>query len=556
MTETQNQPNNEESVVIIGTRRDDVLYGSLGHNIFYGGLGNDTFIVNNRNDQIVERYGEGTDTVYTHTTYTLPNYVENLTMTGHDNIFGFGNNSDNVLIGNSGNNRLSAGRGKDVLYGGAGNDLLLAGDDDDKLYGGDGNDILRGDHGNDYLEGNEGDDVLDGGIGADIMRGGNGNDTYYVDSPNDVVIEEANGGIDTVYTGMTYRLPTHVENLTLTGSGNYFGFGNHSDNVLIGNIGNNRLIGGRGNDVLRGEAGYDLLLAGDGDDKLYGGTGNDILRGDAGNDYLDGGEGNDTLEGGSGDDTYVFRRGSGHDVISDNLGHNSIHFEGLSTKDISLIGRPSVSNPALKDWVFTIRETGETLTLKEQHKTYSSVSNYKFSDREVDFAKTFRYPEHDASQDSVTMRVLYKDGHAVTHAVEQGQHLQTASLQYWENIATQKRANDIVRPSAKQAQHSIFTKDSDGDGLVDAIDRNPQEWNVSERDLRMFSSLAYHSPSELHTLFKGNYWWNTQYASIAKNINDKYFSNQANVSELVGKWTLLKRFSAMRTKMAVGKMSW
>ncbi len=83
MTETQNQPNNEESVVIIGTRRDDVLYGSLGHNIFYGGLGNDTFIVNNRNDQIVERYGEGTDTVHTHTTYTLPNYVENLTMTGH-----------------------------------------------------------------------------------------------------------------------------------------------------------------------------------------------------------------------------------------------------------------------------------------------------------------------------------------------------------------------------------------------------------------------------------------------------------------------------------------
>lgn len=405
MTETQNQPNNEESVVIIGTRRDDVLYGSLGHNIFYGGLGNDTFIVNNRNDQIVERYGEGTDTVYTHTTYTLPNYVENLTMTGHDNIFGFGNNSDNVLIGNSGNNRL---------------------------------------------------------------------------------------------------------------------------------------IGGRGNDVLRGEAGYDLLLAGDGDDKLYGGTGNDILRGDAGNDYLDGGEGNDTLEGGSGDDTYVFRRGSGHDVISDNLGHNSIHFEGLSMKDISLTTRPSASNPALKDWVFTIRETGETLTLKEQHKTYSSVSKYKFADKEMDVAEIFKYPEHDTSEDSVTMRVLYKDGHAVTHAAERVQHLQTASLQYWENIATQKRANDIVRPSAKQAQHSIFTKDSDGDGLVDAIDRNPQEWNVSERDLRMFSSLAYESPSALHTVFKGNYWWNTQYASIAKNINDKYFSNQANVSELVGKWTLLK----------------
>ena len=182
----------------------------------------------------------------------------------------------------------------------------------------------------------------------------------------------------------------------------------------------------------------------------------------------------------------------------------------------------------------------KTLTLKEQHKTYSSVSKYKFTDKEMDVAEIFKYPEHDASEDSVTMRVLYKDGHAVTHAAVQGQHLQTASLQYWENIATQKRANDIVRPSYKQAQHSIFTKDSDGDGLVDAIDRNPQEWNVSERDLRMFSSLAYESPSALHTVFKGDYWWNTQYASIAKNINDKYFSNQANVSELVGKWTLLR----------------
>ncbi|MGN6930370.1 hypothetical protein ACTHTV_21180, partial [Neisseria sp. P0015.S010] len=103
---------------------------------------------------------------------------------------------------------------------------------------------------------------------------------------------------------------------------------------------------------------------------------------------------------------------------------------------------------------------------------------YKFADKEMDFSEIFKYPEHDTSEDSLTMLVLYKDGHSVTHAAELVQHLQTASLQYWENIATQKRANDIVRPSAKQAQHSIYTKDSDGDGLVDAIDRNPPEWRV------------------------------------------------------------------------------
>ncbi|MGN6906317.1 calcium-binding protein, partial [Neisseria sp. P0015.S006] len=79
---------------------------------------------------------------------------------------------------------------------------------------GDGIVILRGDHGIVYLDGYEGEYVLDGGIGADVMRGGNVNDTYYVDSQNDVVIEEAIGGFDSVYTGMTYLLPTHVENLT------------------------------------------------------------------------------------------------------------------------------------------------------------------------------------------------------------------------------------------------------------------------------------------------------------------------------------------------------
>ena len=67
---------------------------------------------------------------------------------------------------------------------------------------------------------------------------------------NDTVIEEMNGGIDTIYSSVTYTAPTHVEKLILEGKDNIFGFGNNADNSLIGNSGNNRLSGGRGSDTL------------------------------------------------------------------------------------------------------------------------------------------------------------------------------------------------------------------------------------------------------------------------------------------------------------------
>ena len=44
------------------------------------------------------------------------------------------------------------------------------------------------------IEGGAGADRLAGGPNADVMSGGLGNDIYYVDNPNDVVIEGAGGG--------------------------------------------------------------------------------------------------------------------------------------------------------------------------------------------------------------------------------------------------------------------------------------------------------------------------------------------------------------------------
>src|SRR5262249_34678222 len=66
----------------------------------------------------------------------------------------------------------------------------------------------------------------------------------------DTIVENANEGIDTVQTALSYTLPANVENLVLTGSGNVDGTGNSGNNVLTGNGGNNTLAGGGGFDTV------------------------------------------------------------------------------------------------------------------------------------------------------------------------------------------------------------------------------------------------------------------------------------------------------------------
>jgi Ca2+-binding RTX toxin-like protein len=129
--------------------------------------------------------------------------------------------------------------------------------------------------------GGNANDVLDGGLGIDRLEGGRGNDTYYVNVANDVVVENFNAGIDTVFSASSYTLGNNVENLSYTGAGVTTLTGNGLANVLTG------------------------------------GTGVDTLRGLEGNDTLIGGAGNDVLTGGTGNDIFVFQSGFGVDRITD-----------------------------------------------------------------------------------------------------------------------------------------------------------------------------------------------------------------------------------------------
>ena len=116
---------------LVGNIGNNILTGGLGADSMSGGAGNDTYYVDNSGDTVVEKSGEGTDSVISSISYTVGDNVENLTLSGTASINATGNALDNILVGNSGNNTLTGGAGNDSLNGGIGSDTL---------YGGAGND--------------------------------------------------------------------------------------------------------------------------------------------------------------------------------------------------------------------------------------------------------------------------------------------------------------------------------------------------------------------------------------------------------------------------------
>lgn len=395
----------------------DLLDGGTGADTMAGGLGDDAYIVDDAGDVIVEAAGEGTEVVNSSVSITLSEHVENLLLVGFDNIDATGNDEANELIGNAANNHISGLSGNDVLKGADGNDEIEGGLGDDLLDGGSGLDTLKGGAGDDtylldrgedvvlenagegtdtiyvsaanyvlpenvenliigteagyasatgnaldnLIVGNEFDNRLDGSAGADTLQGGKGRDIYIVDNVNDVVVETDDSAfteVDRIESSVDYALSDHVEELSLTGTGNIAGAGNDLDNVILGNAGTNTLSGLAGNDTLDGGEGADLMAGGSGNDRYYvddvgdttvelaggghdivyatathtlssetedisltgnqainaagnelanamvGNTADNVLNGNGGNDVIDGGAGVDQMVGGTGDDRY------------------------------------------------------------------------------------------------------------------------------------------------------------------------------------------------------------------------------------------------------------
>jgi Ca2+-binding RTX toxin-like protein len=391
-----------------GGAGNDLLDGGSGADELYGDSGNDTYIIDNALDVVVEDINNGTDLVQSSISYLLGNNLENLTLTGTDNINGTGNGLANIIIGNSGANTLDGGLGADTMKGGKGNDLYivdnvsdfivedvnsgadsvnssvsyslsqnlehltLVGTDNvngtgnglaNIIIGNSGANTLKGEGGNDVMAAGDGDDTLDGGVGADVMVGGLGNDIYYVDNAGDVVTEvSGQGSSDEVRTALSYTLASEVENLTLLGTAAINGTGNGLDNRLTGNNGANILDGGAGADTMVGGLGNDTYIVDNAGDVVTEGLngGTDLIKSSVswvldenvekltltGASDIDG-TGNalaNTLTGNSG--ANVLDGGNGVDVLAGGLGNDTYLVDILKTSKGLLALQDTVTEAA------------------------------------------------------------------------------------------------------------------------------------------------------------------------------------------------------------------
>jgi Ca2+-binding RTX toxin-like protein len=266
-----------------------------------GGNGSDTYIVSSTTHRLSEAGALGEDTVQSFISWTLGSGFENLVLVGTAASNGTGNFNDNTLTGNDADNRLVGRGGNDTLIGGAGEDTLI---------------------------------------------GGRGSDTYYRIDADDILVEGAFQGTDTVVIDnsaadldlVSYTLAANFENLEFVRTTGITAIGNSAANVITTGSGNDTLNGTTGTDTLNGGAGNDTYITNGGDTLsdssgtdtvqssvsftlaaafenlvLTGtavtGTGNagiNRITGNAGANSLNGLLGVDTLTGGGGADNFLF----------------------------------------------------------------------------------------------------------------------------------------------------------------------------------------------------------------------------------------------------------
>lgn len=445
---------------LYGGDGNDTLDGGVGTDKLQGDYGSDSYVVDNASDSIVENLNQGTDIVYSYIDYTLGSNLEYLVLMGSSNLNGTGNELNNRLTGNAGDNLLTGGAGNDTLYGGLGYDTLLGGDGNDSLFGqgqdnelrgGAGNDsytlesnvvdsvfeeadqgidtlitpssytlgsnfeslvltgsnnaigrgnalnnTLIGNDGNNQLFGEEGNDSLDGRGGFNTLVGGKGNDVYTIHSMDNVIIENAGEGIDTLYITDIgyydyYELADTLENLYTNFTGSPY---LNTGSVVKGNQSANTISAGNwiiieglgGNDILQGNQAR-KIYGGDGNDSIHaidsptlvpglqtpfpflsGGDGHDYIKytmantvrsayvhGDAGNDTLDLTEGSGYLYGGTGDDTYLISAtsigswlcetpGEGTDTVKSSISFSLSNAETLDVQHVTK-ETPSIPDP-------------------------------------------------------------------------------------------------------------------------------------------------------------------------------------------------------------------
>jgi Ca2+-binding RTX toxin-like protein len=257
-----------------GNTGNDTLVSNSGMDTLSGAGGSNLFVVNNSGDVLQDSFG-GNDTVQSSVSYALGAGINTLVLTGSAALTATGNAGNDLIEANGGGDTLVAGSAADTLVGGAGADLFVVNSSSDVvLNGGPGDSIessvsytLAGNANALLLTGsgsltataNAGNDTLISNSGVDTLIGGSGADVFVINNAADV-IENLNSA-DTIFSSVSYSLPSGTNNLVLIGPAAIAATGNGAADVLsVTGTGNDTLDPGSGNSTLIGGPGNDTFI--------------------------------------------------------------------------------------------------------------------------------------------------------------------------------------------------------------------------------------------------------------------------------------------------------
>ena len=366
---TYTLPTNVNNLVLTGTAAikgtansgtDTLTSSTSGADTLVGGSGNDTFVLNNASDVVQDTSTTASNTIEAAFSYSLPTDINTLVLTGTAAVTGTGNSGTDTLTSNTGLDTLIGGTGNDTFVVNNGSDVVqdtstTANNTIDAAFSyslpTDINTLVL--TGTAALVGaaNSGTDTLTSNAGADTLVGGSGNDTFVVNNAADVIEDNSSSSSNIVESAVSYSLPTDVNTLILTGSGNISGTANSATDSITGNAGSDTLTGGAGSDTLVAGTGVATLIGGSGNGIFVVNSASDVvqntytttndtlessvtytlptnvndlvltgtasLKGTAnsGTDTLTSNTGVDTLVGGTGNDTFIVSNAS--DVVTD-----------------------------------------------------------------------------------------------------------------------------------------------------------------------------------------------------------------------------------------------
>lgn len=341
----------DDTFVISGADGLDVFDGGDGADTITGGSGNDTIGLLTGSSSLLSieaiQGGAGFDILRLTTGDDLLD-LTGISVTSIEEIRAYGGND--TIIGSASNDVINGGGGNDTLSGGEGDDtfLVITSNGLDDFDGGSGTDRITGSAGSDTIGLRNGSasltgiEVVDGGAGVDVLRLSALDDVLDLSGLTLVDIEEIRGlGGDDDIKG------TGLDDVINGGAGNdvLLGEGGNDTFLITGNGGLDHYDGGSGIDRIEGGAGNDIIglqqgsLSLAGIESIDGGAGTDTLRlsalddvldlsalvvqgievisGLAGNDVMTASAASEAIRGGGGTDTFIFKAGTGHDVILD-----------------------------------------------------------------------------------------------------------------------------------------------------------------------------------------------------------------------------------------------